>query len=106
MRQSAAPASVGNSARSAGDVPQGVVGPVEDDHQARHTVEVGAALQLGGEDARLDTALSAVTQAIKQSPANEVCYVAPAEDLPSGQTPTAKTSSSPSPDPATRTSPY
>ncbi len=44
----------------------------------------------GGEDARLHTVLSAVAQAIRQSPADEVCYVVLAEDLPSGQAPTGE----------------
>ncbi|MFK0112583.1 hypothetical protein [Streptomyces sp. NPDC091217] len=44
----------------------------------------------GGEDGRLHAVLSAVAQAIKQSPVDEVCYVVPAEDLPSGQAPTGE----------------
>ncbi|MFM9584155.1 hypothetical protein [Streptomyces caniscabiei] len=39
----------------------------------------------GGDDGRLRTVLEAVAQAIEQSPANEVCFVVPAGDLPSGQ---------------------
>ncbi|MEU3201420.1 DUF6573 family protein [Streptomyces sp. NPDC006996] len=44
----------------------------------------------GGEDVRLHTVLSTVAQAIKQSPANEVCYVVPARDLPSGEAATGE----------------
>ncbi|MEU9412340.1 hypothetical protein AB0E08_42530 [Streptomyces sp. NPDC048281] len=44
----------------------------------------------GGEDDRLHAVLCAVARAIEQSPADEVCYVVPAEDLPSGQAPTGE----------------
>ena len=44
----------------------------------------------GGKDRRLHAVLSAVARAIGQSPADEVCYVVPAEDLPSGQAPTGE----------------
>lgn len=39
----------------------------------------------GDDDGRLRTVLSAAARAIEQSPANEVCFVVPAEELPSGQ---------------------
>ncbi|WP_171053391.1 DUF6573 family protein [Streptomyces marianii] len=39
----------------------------------------------GGEDERLSTVLSAVAGAVAQAPANEVCFVVPAEDLPATQ---------------------
>ena len=39
----------------------------------------------GGEDARLHSVLSAVAMAVERSPANEVCFVAAAEHLPSGR---------------------
>jgi hypothetical protein len=39
----------------------------------------------GDDDGRLHTVLSAVARAIEQSPANEVCFVVPAEELPSGR---------------------
>jgi hypothetical protein len=39
------------------------------------------------EEGRLHALRSAVARAIEQSPADEVCYVVPAEDLPSGQAP-------------------
>lgn len=42
----------------------------------------------GGEEGRLHAVLSAVARAIELSPVNEVCFVVPAEDLPSGQAPT------------------
>ncbi|WP_157857434.1 hypothetical protein [Streptomyces yerevanensis] len=43
----------------------------------------------GGEDGRLHTVLPAVAQEPSSSPpANEGCFVVPAEDLPSGQAPT------------------
>ncbi|MEU0837311.1 DUF6573 family protein [Streptomyces sp. NPDC005969] len=42
----------------------------------------------GGEDGRLRTVLSAVARAVDQAPANEVCFVVPAGELPSGQAPT------------------
>ena len=44
----------------------------------------------GGEDGRLHAVLSAVARAIEQSPAGEVCYVVPSEDLPTGQAPTGE----------------
>ncbi|MGW7410018.1 DUF6573 family protein [Streptomyces sp. NPDC054833] len=44
----------------------------------------------GDDDGRLRTVLSAVARAIEQSPANEVCFVVPAEELPSGQAPTGE----------------
>ncbi|WP_116208997.1 DUF6573 family protein [Streptomyces olivoreticuli] len=40
----------------------------------------------GGE--RLRTVLSAVAKAVEQAPANEVCFVVPAQELPSGDAPT------------------
>ncbi|MER5201093.1 hypothetical protein ACWD3J_46950 [Streptomyces sp. NPDC002755] len=43
-----------------------------------------------GEDGRLHAVLSAVARAIEQSPTNEVCFVVPAEDLPSGQASTGE----------------
>lgn len=39
----------------------------------------------GGEDERLRTVLSAVARAVARAPANEVCFVVPAEDLPTTQ---------------------
>ncbi|MER5226445.1 hypothetical protein [Streptomyces flaveus] len=39
----------------------------------------------GDEAGRLRTVLSAVAREIGQSPANEVCFVVPAGELPSGQ---------------------
>ncbi|MGW3600355.1 DUF6573 family protein [Streptomyces sp. NPDC005167] len=42
----------------------------------------------GDEDGRLRTVLSAVARAVEQAPANEVCFVVPAEELPTGQAPT------------------
>ncbi|GHE51496.1 hypothetical protein [Streptomyces capitiformicae] len=39
----------------------------------------------GDEDDRLRTVLSAVARAVKRGPDNEVCFVVPAEELPSGQ---------------------
>lgn len=44
----------------------------------------------GSDDERLHAVLSAVARAIEQSPADEVCYVVAAEDLPSGQAPTGE----------------
>jgi hypothetical protein len=44
----------------------------------------------GGEADRLHTVLSAVARAIEQSPANEICFVVPAEDLPSGKASTGE----------------
>lgn len=44
----------------------------------------------GGYAGRLQTVLAAVARAIEQSPADEVCFVVPAEELPSGQAPTGK----------------
>ncbi|MEW1760526.1 DUF6573 family protein [Streptomyces cyaneofuscatus] len=38
-----------------------------------------------GEDERLSRVLSAVARAVAQAPANEVCFVVPAEDLPATQ---------------------
>ncbi|OEJ49543.1 hypothetical protein BGK72_00645 [Streptomyces agglomeratus] len=42
----------------------------------------------GGEDGRLRTVLSVVARAVEQAPANEVCFVVPAGELPTGQAPT------------------
>ncbi|MEW2434383.1 hypothetical protein AB0952_09385 [Streptomyces caniferus] len=42
----------------------------------------------GGEDSRLQAVLSAVARAVEQGPADEVCFVVPAGELPSGQAPT------------------
>ncbi|MFM9500059.1 hypothetical protein ACKI1Q_41600 [Streptomyces galilaeus] len=42
----------------------------------------------GDEDDRLRTVLSAVARAVKRGPDDEVCFVVPAEELPSGQTST------------------
>ncbi|WP_020124542.1 hypothetical protein [Streptomyces canus] len=39
----------------------------------------------GGEAGRLQTVLSAVVRAVKASPADEICFVVPAGELPSGQ---------------------
>lgn len=41
-----------------------------------------------GEDGRLQAVLSAVARAVEQAPANEVCFVVPAGELPSGRAPT------------------
>ncbi|MFJ8787017.1 hypothetical protein [Streptomyces sp. NPDC102476] len=38
-----------------------------------------------GEAGRLQTVLSAVARAVKASPADEICFVVPAGELPSGQ---------------------
>ncbi|MEV6680713.1 hypothetical protein AB0N09_28185 [Streptomyces erythrochromogenes] len=56
----------------------------------------------GGEEGRLRSVLSAVARAVEQAPANEVCFVVPAAQLPSGQAPPAPTGSSPAPSPAIR----
>ncbi|MFE7766166.1 DUF6573 family protein [Streptomyces griseoruber] len=42
----------------------------------------------GGEAGRLGTVLSAVARAVEASPADEICFVVPAGELPSGQEPT------------------
>ncbi|KUN59261.1 hypothetical protein AQJ54_40090 [Streptomyces griseorubiginosus] len=47
----------------------------------------------GDEDDRLRTVLSAVARAVKRGPDDEVCFVVPAEELPSGQTPGCGSSS-------------
>ncbi|MEV7748754.1 hypothetical protein, partial [Streptomyces griseorubiginosus] len=39
----------------------------------------------GGETERLRTVLSAVARAVEASPADEICFVVPAGELPSGQ---------------------
>lgn len=39
----------------------------------------------GDDGGRLQTVLAAVAKAIEQSPANEVCFVVPAGELPSGR---------------------
>jgi len=57
------------------------------------------------QEERLWTVRSAVARAVEQAPADEVCFVVPAGELPSGQGPTALTGSSPSPGPAMQVSP-
>ncbi|WP_329020776.1 DUF6573 family protein [Streptomyces sp. NBC_01601] len=42
----------------------------------------------GDEDGRLRLVLSAVARAIERAPADEVCFVVPAGELPSGEAPT------------------
>ncbi|MFJ8677309.1 hypothetical protein [Streptomyces sp. NPDC093589] len=42
----------------------------------------------GGEDGRLQVVLSAVARAVERGRADEVCFVVPAGELPSGRAPT------------------